>query len=50
LQKAFAELGIRHLFTKPFRPQTNGKAERIIPTLLRGHTHFALTVSFYRAA
>jgi transposase InsO family protein len=29
------ELGIRHLFTRPYRPQTNGKAERFIQTLLR---------------
>jgi transposase InsO family protein len=27
-------LGIRHRFTRPFRPQTNGKAERYIRTLL----------------
>jgi transposase InsO family protein len=26
---------VRHLFTKPYRPQTNGKAERFIQTLLR---------------
>ena len=26
---------IRHRFTKPYRPQTNGKAERFIQTLLR---------------
>lgn len=26
---------IRHIFTKPYRPQTNGKAERFIQTLLR---------------
>ena len=26
---------IRHLFTKPYRPQTNGKAERFIQTILR---------------
>jgi len=36
--KAFAEatgaLGIHHLVTKPYRPQTNGKAERFIRTLL----------------
>jgi transposase InsO family protein len=25
----------RHLFTRPYRPQTNGKAERFIQTLLR---------------
>lgn len=29
------ELGIRHLFTRPYRPRTNGKAERLIQTLLR---------------
>ena len=28
-------LGIRHLFTQPYRPKTNGKAERFIQTLLR---------------
>ena len=32
---ACAELGIRHLRTRPYRPQTNGKAERFIQTLLR---------------
>jgi transposase InsO family protein len=28
-------LGIRHLRTQPYRPRTNGKAERFIQTLLR---------------
>jgi transposase InsO family protein len=32
---ACRELGIRHLFTRPYRPRTNGKAERFIQTLLR---------------
>jgi transposase InsO family protein len=32
---ACAELGIRHLRTHPYRPRTNGKAERFIQTLLR---------------
>jgi transposase InsO family protein len=30
---ALEELGIRHLFTRPYRPRTNGKAERFIQTL-----------------
>jgi transposase InsO family protein len=29
------ELGLRHLFTQPYRPRTNGKAERFIQTMLR---------------
>jgi len=29
------QLGLQHLFTKPYRPQTNGKAERFIQTLTR---------------
>jgi transposase InsO family protein len=28
-------LGLQHLFTKPYRPQTNGKAERFIQTITR---------------
>ena len=28
-------LGLRHLRTRPYRPQTNGKAERFIQTMLR---------------
>jgi transposase InsO family protein len=32
---ACRQLGIRHLRTRPYRPQTNGKAERLIQTLLR---------------
>jgi transposase InsO family protein len=31
---ACAELGIRHLLTRPYRPRTNGKAERFIQTLV----------------
>ncbi len=27
-------LGLRHLRTRPYRPQTNGKAERLIRTML----------------
>ena len=29
------ELGLKHLFTRPYRPQTNGKAERFIQTITR---------------
>jgi transposase InsO family protein len=29
------QLGIRHLRTQPYRPRTNGKAERLIQTMLR---------------
>jgi len=31
--QACAELGMRHHFTRPYRPRTNGKAERFIQTL-----------------
>jgi transposase InsO family protein len=31
--QACAELGMRHIFTRPYRPRTNGKAERFIQTL-----------------
>jgi transposase InsO family protein len=33
-RSALAELGLRHLRTRPYRPRTNGKAERFIQTLL----------------
>jgi transposase InsO family protein len=35
-------LHIRHLRTRPYRPQTNGKAERFIRTLLSGWAYGAL--------
>jgi transposase InsO family protein/transposase len=35
-------LGIRHLRTRPHRPQTNGKAERFIRTMLAGWAYGAL--------
>ena len=33
--KALRLLAIRHIFTRPHTPKTNGKAERFIQTLLR---------------
>lgn len=33
--RALRLLGIRHIFTRPYTPKTNGKAERFIPTPLR---------------
>ena len=33
--RACRELGIRHRFTRPYRPRTNGKAEHFIQTALR---------------
>ena len=33
--RACQALGIKHTFTRPYRPQTNGKAERFIQTCLR---------------
>jgi transposase InsO family protein len=33
-RKALAELGLKHLRIRPYRPRTNGKAERFIQTLI----------------
>jgi transposase InsO family protein len=35
-------LGVHHLRTRPYRPQTNGKAERFIRTLLGGWAYGAI--------
>jgi transposase InsO family protein len=35
-------IGVRHLRTRPYRPQTNGKAERFIRTMLGGWAYGAL--------
>ena len=35
-------LGLRHLRTRAYRPQTNGKAERFIRTMLAGWAYGAV--------
>ena len=35
-------LGIRHIRTRPYRPRTNGKAERFIRTMLREWAYAAV--------
>jgi transposase InsO family protein len=39
---ACRSLGIRHLRTRAYRPQTNGKAERFIRTMLNGWAYGAI--------
>ncbi len=39
---ACRQLGLRHLRTRPYRPQTNGKAERFIRTLIEGWAYNAI--------
>ena len=41
-QLACRTLGVKHLRTRPYRPRTNGKAERFIRTLLGGWAYGAI--------
>jgi transposase InsO family protein len=45
--RACRKLGLRHLFTRPYRPQTNGKAERFIQSALR---EWAYGVPYHHSA
>jgi transposase InsO family protein len=42
---ACRSMGLRHLRTRPYRPRTNGKAERFIRTLLSGWAYGAIYAS-----
>jgi transposase InsO family protein len=41
-RQACEQLAARHIFTRPYRPRTNGKAERFIQTLTRRWAHGAI--------
>jgi transposase InsO family protein len=48
---ACERLGVKHVFTRPYRPQTNGKAERFIQSALREWAYgFVYTHSSERCA
>jgi transposase InsO family protein len=40
--RVVTRLAIKHVFTKPYRPRTNGKAERFIQTMLREWAYAAV--------
>jgi transposase InsO family protein len=46
-EAACRELGLKHSFTRPYRPQTNGKAERFIQSALR---EWAYGIAYRRSA
>jgi transposase InsO family protein len=49
-RRCCAQLGLRHLRTRPYTPRTNGKAERFIQILLRSWAYaFAYPSSAHRA-
>ena len=41
-RRALTELGLRHVRIRPYRPRTNGKAERFIRTMLGGWAYGAI--------
>ena len=50
-KRACEHLGLKHIFTKPYTPRTNGKAERFIQSALREWAYgFAYNHSVERAA
>ena len=46
-KRACESLGLKHSFTRPYRPQTNGKAERFIQSALR---EWAYGISYGRSS
>jgi transposase InsO family protein len=39
-RRGLEAFGARQIYTRPYRPQTNGKAERFIQTAIREWAHF----------
>jgi len=49
-RRACERLGLKHSFTRPYRPQTNGKAERFIQTALREWAYARTYANSYERA